>query len=104
MIGDSPPLSSSNMTRAQHENGLADGLLDTILRGALGASNLPAVLTSETQLLGFIPEMDSMSLLAILTQLEEELGVQIDDADVDASAFETVGTLRQFVQEQIAKQ
>lgn len=63
---------------------------------------MPAVLDDSTELLGAIPELDSMALLAILTQIEERFGVRIDDDAVGAEVFETFGTLLSFVRAQIA--
>lgn len=79
-------------------------LLDRILRSALGDGSLPPTLDTDTPLLGAIPELDSMGLLAILTAIEQEFGVPIDDEDVDASVFESFGSLERFVHAQIAKQ
>lgn len=55
-------------------------------------------LTSESALLGEIPEFDSMAVVSVLTSLEEQFGIMIDDDEVDASIFETVGTLVSFVE------
>ena len=53
----------------------------------------------DTCLLGAIPEFDSMSVVTVLTTLEEQFGFFIDDDDVSADTFETVGTLLAFVQD-----
>lgn len=54
-----------------------------------------------TALMGAIPEFDSMAVVTILTTLEEQFGFIIDDDEVDASIFETVGALVSFVEEKI---
>jgi len=51
----------------------------------------------DTQLLGSVPEFDSMAVVSILTALEENLGIFIDDDEVSAEIFETVGGLYDFV-------
>jgi acyl carrier protein len=48
-------------------------------------------------LLGGIPEFDSMAVVSILTTIEESYGVTIDDDAVSAEAFETLGTLLEFI-------
>lgn len=58
-------------------------------------------MTSDTALLGDIPEFDSMAVVSVLTGLEEQFGIMIDDDEVDASIFETVGTLVNFVEEKV---
>ena len=52
---------------------------------------------SETPLLGSVPELDSMAVASVITSLEERFGLSIDDDDLDASAFATVGALSEFV-------
>ena len=55
-------------------------------------------LTVDSGLLGDMPEFDSMAVVSVLTGLEEHFGIMIDDDEVDASIFETVGTLVDFVE------
>ena len=54
-------------------------------------------LTPDTPLLGSIPEFDSMAVVSVLTALEEQYDIVIEDDEIDASVFETVGTLTAFV-------
>ncbi|ADE16266.1 conserved hypothetical protein [Nitrosococcus halophilus Nc 4] len=54
-------------------------------------------MTAETQLLGAVPEFDSMAVVSVITALEEHYGFVIDDDEVEASTFETVGSLVDFV-------
>ncbi|WP_114327633.1 phosphopantetheine-binding protein [Candidatus Colwellia aromaticivorans] len=51
-----------------------------------------------TELLGCIPEFDSMAIVTILTTIEDNYGVMIEDDEIDADVFETLGTLMAFVQ------
>lgn len=53
--------------------------------------------TIDTPLLGSIPELDSMAVVALITTLEERFGFIVDDDEIDGSAFATVGTLVDFV-------
>ena len=48
-------------------------------------------------LLGAVPELDSMAVVAILTTFEERFGFTVDDDEVDGQVFATVGTLSDFV-------
>jgi acyl carrier protein len=57
----------------------------------------------ETPLLGAIPELDSMAVVAVLTAIEERYGVTIDDGDVSAQVFETVGSLADFIAAQAGR-
>ncbi|GAB4139592.1 MAG: acyl carrier protein [Sphingomonadales bacterium] len=54
-------------------------------------------LDADTPLLGHLPELDSMAVAAVLTGIEEEFGLNIDDDDVSAEMFETFGALCAFV-------
>lgn len=53
--------------------------------------------TTDTRLLGELPELDSMTILNVIMALEEHFGFVIEDDDVDADTFATVGTLLEFV-------
>lgn len=56
----------------------------------------------DTQLIGSIPEFDSMAVVSIITALEEKFGFVVDDDEIDASLFETVGSLVDFVEQKLA--
>lgn len=51
----------------------------------------------DTPLLGALPELDSMAVVSLMTALEEQLGISIDDDEVDGDVFATVGSLADFV-------
>lgn len=50
-----------------------------------------------TALLGALPELDSMAVVSLITGLEEQLGIVVDDDDIDGDTFATVGSLADFV-------
>jgi acyl carrier protein len=79
-----------------------DSLLRTILESAIGQRAMPARLDDDTPLLGAIPELDSMAVLAMLTQVQDELGVAIADDEISAELFETFGALARFVRGKLA--
>ncbi|MEN7343989.1 MAG: phosphopantetheine-binding protein [Pseudomonadota bacterium] len=58
---------------------------------------------SDTELLGSIPELDSMAVVSILTAFEERFDIEIDDDDLDATAFETLGALTSFVEQKLSE-
>ena len=49
-----------------------------------------------TPLFGALPEFDSMAVAGLLTELEERLGILIEDHEVDADMLETFGSLLTF--------
>lgn len=56
----------------------------------------------ETHLLGAVPELDSMAVVSLITSLEEQLGITVDDDDIDGDTFATVGALVDFVNAKLA--
>lgn len=52
-----------------------------------------AALRAESPLFGAMPELDSMAVASVLTELEDRLGIIIDDDDVTAETFDTFGAL-----------
>lgn len=50
-----------------------------------------------TPLLGAVPELDSIAVVSVLNALEERFGFFVEDDEIDASLFETVGSLASFV-------
>jgi acyl carrier protein len=59
-------------------------------------------LTAESRLLGSIPELDSMAVVGLITALEDQLGIVIDDDEIDASTFATLGSLTAFCDQKLA--
>lgn len=55
--------------------------------------------TSDTLLFGALPELDSMAVATLLTELEDRLGIGIDDDEVDAEMFENFGNLLGFLRD-----
>lgn len=49
-----------------------------------------------TPLFGALPEFDSMAVAGLLTELEERLGILIEDHEVDADMLESFGSLLTF--------
>ena len=51
-----------------------------------------------TPLMGSLPEFDSMMVIALITALEEHFDITIEDDEISADIFETVGNLCDFVE------
>ena len=52
--------------------------------------------TETSPLFGALPEFDSMAVAGLLTELEERLGISIEDDEVDADMLESYGALLTF--------
>ena len=68
-----------------------------ILDEVLSLGGRSATFSRETPLLGAIPELDSMAVVSLITGMEEQLGITVDDDDIDGATFATVGSLVDFV-------
>jgi acyl carrier protein len=53
--------------------------------------------TRQTPLLGAVPELDSMAVVSLLTELAARFDIMIDDDDFSGDVFATVGSLSDFV-------
>ncbi len=68
-----------------------------VLRDVLGIDAARAATFDEaTPLFGALPELDSMAVAGVLTEIEDRLGIIIDDDEVDGDMLETFGALVQF--------
>lgn len=69
----------------------------SVLHDVLGiAEERLALFNEATPLFGALPELDSMAVAGLLTELEDRLGIIIEDDDVDGDTFETLGSLVRF--------
>lgn len=73
-----------------------------VLDGVLGLGGRAQGFGRDTPLLGAIPELDSMAVVSLITALEEQLGVMLEDDEIDGSTFATVGSLVDLVQSKLA--
>ncbi len=53
---------------------------------------------ADTPLLGSLPELDSMAVIAVIQSIEERFDVVVPDDEIDGSSFATVGTVVDFVE------
>lgn len=74
-----------------------------ILADVLGLGDAAQNLHAGSPLLGSIPELDSMAVVSLITALEEHFGIMVDDDDISASTFETLGSLSAFVTQKRAE-
>lgn len=75
--------------------------VEQILISVLNLQSNALPLTDLTPLLGAIPEFDSMGVVSLITALEDRFGFIVEDDEIDASIFETVGTIVAFVKNKL---
>ena len=76
--------------------------IKTLLTDVLSLGDTGAAMNADTPLLGSLPELDSMAVVNVMAALEDQFGITIDDDDIGASTFETVGSLAAFVEARVA--
>lgn len=71
--------------------------IKTILTDVLSLGETGRQLDADSPLLGALPELDSMAVISLIAALEEHFDIAIDDDDISASTFATLGSLAAFV-------
>lgn len=74
-----------------------------IIGTVIGDSAMVGCVDEDTQLLGTMPEMDSMAIVNVILALEAHYGFHVDDEEVEHSIFESVGSLFHFVENKLSK-
>ncbi|WP_294328727.1 MULTISPECIES: acyl carrier protein [Alphaproteobacteria] len=73
-----------------------------VLCDVLGLSDeRAAAFDDETPLFGALPELDSMAVAGVLTEMEDRLGILIEDDDIDGDTLETFGSLVAFARAKV---
>lgn len=62
-----------------------------------------AQLDASTPLLGALPELDSMAVATVIAAIEDRFDVFVEDDEVSAETFRTVGSLSEFVDHKLAE-
>jgi acyl carrier protein len=73
--------------------------ISVLVARALGIPDRLEAMNASTGLLGEMPEFDSMAVAELIALIEEQYGIDPDEADLTAEIFETVGTLAAFVED-----
>jgi len=88
-----------SMSRAE-----LDAKLKAIIADVLAIEKGRAeALDLDSGLFGHMPELDSMAVAALLTEIEDCLDVVIEDEDVDGEMLETYGGLLAFAEAKLAE-
>jgi len=74
-----------------------------ILSDVLSLGERKNFLKVDSSLLGSIPELDSMAVVNVITALEEHFGIMVEDDEISAKTFETLGSLTYFVEQKLAE-
>lgn len=63
----------------------------------LGIGDRVDSMNASTELLGSLPELDSMAVIELVQAIEDRFGVAMDDEDISAETFSTLGSLAEYV-------
>lgn len=69
-----------------------------LLKSALQLGERADRLTEDSALLGAIAELDSMAVVTVITMMEENYDIQVEDDEISADTFATVGSLVRFLE------
>lgn len=73
-----------------------------VLRDTLQLGGRASNFDASTPLFGSLPEFDSMAVVTVLTALEERFDIVVEDDEISAEVFQTVGSLTEFVDQKQA--
>lgn len=106
---------SSSPTTGQHPAGIAgdtgisvsraeiDERLKAILVQVLAIDEAQAgAMGPQSGLFGHLPELDSMAVAGLLTEVEDRFDIVIEDDEVDGEMLETYGALLAFIEAKLA--
>ncbi|MEO6021607.1 MAG: acyl carrier protein [Burkholderiales bacterium] len=75
--------------------------IKTMLADVLSLGARKNQLTEATPLIGSIPELDSMAVVNVITALEDRFGISVEDDEISADTFATLGSLVAFVENKL---
>jgi acyl carrier protein len=75
--------------------------IKTVLGQALRLGNRVEQIDAATPLFGSIPEFDSMAVVNVITAIEDRFGITIEDDEITAEIFDTVGSLASFIERKL---
>lgn len=74
-----------------------------ILGDVMSLGDRATLLEEDSILLGSLPELDSMAVVNVITALEEHFDITVNDDEISAKSFETLGSLVRFVEQKLAE-
>jgi len=74
-----------------------------VLRDTLELDERAESFEASTRLFGSLPEFDSMAVVSIVLALEARFDITIEEDEVGAETFETLGSLTHLVESKLAQ-
>lgn len=82
-----------DVTRSETADAVRDLIVET-----LGLSGARADIDAATELFGSLPELDSLAIVQVVTEIEDRFGFEFSEEDITGEVFETVGSLAAYVE------
>lgn len=82
-----------DVTRSETADAVRDLIVET-----LGLSGARADIDAATELFGSLPELDSLAIVQVVTEIEDRFGFEFSEEDITSEVFETVGSLAAYVE------
>jgi acyl carrier protein len=76
--------------------------LVAVLDDVLNLNGRAAEMDRDSELLGALPELDSMSVMALIAALEERFSFTVHPEELDSASFATLGALSDFVETKLS--
>lgn len=77
------------------------GQLRNLLDRTLSLNGRGLTLSEDAELLGSLPELDSVGVIAVITALEERFGFTVEDDEISADTFASMAALIEYVQSKL---
>lgn len=85
-----------------HASSTVDQTVRAVLKDVLALdADRVAAFDDDTALFGALPELDSMAVAGVLTEIEDRLHILIEDDEVDGEMLESFGALRRFAEAKV---
>ena len=78
--------------------------LKIILDDALFLNGRAKQWNNQMSLLGNVPELDSMAVMNVVEAIKKNIGVFMEDEDINAEVFATLESLAVYVSQQLSNQ
>jgi acyl carrier protein len=86
-----------------HAPSTVDQTVRAVLKDILALdADRVAAFDDDTALFGALPELDSMAVAGVLTEIEDRLHILIEDDEVDGEMLENFGALRRFAEAKVS--
>lgn len=72
-----------------------------LLREIMQLGSRADQLTAETGLMGDFAEFNSLTIVGLMTGIEEQTGCEIEDDEITEEIFHTVGSLSEFIESKL---